>query len=913
MSGSRNDGVKVRIAISKRGDRGHSKNMKMTWGELRDRLASPVVDRKYTLPEYLELPTDRQNKLKDVGSFTGGPFEDGLRRKISLQYRSVLTLDIDSATSRQIRYLKSGLSDACEFEFFGSTTRKHSKKKPRWRLVFPMTRRVELDEYAPLSRIVASTVFETIQESMDAVDDVSFRPAQIMYWPSHCKDALFETLHNEGRLLDPDAVLDGCGFDWTDWTKLPFSEKRGQKRPSGEKAEHPHEKPGYIGAFCRAYSIEDAIDAFLPEIYSPGDEHSLKPRYTYMHGTSSNGAVVEDDGLFLYSHHGSDPCAEQLVNAFDMVRIHLYGELDSDAPFDATPTELPSFKAMVKMLKNDEATIAELDDDYHEYQGPTFQDLGDEDDDEDEPPRKKDKKSKKTAESHVDVEEDEEPKKKSGPDLSLLRQSVLEAPDFPVDLLGPFWAERIRFWAKAKSAPVDYPATALLVGAAALIGNSRRVAVHPEWVEPCILWGAVVGTPSSKKSPALDPIAAAFTELERDWIAPYQEELREWEAAKRIADKKRKIWEAKLDEQLALLDEGRIDELPEEFQTMPAECSAGNRPVPRRARVSDTTMEALLYNLSGNPRGFMAQHDELSAWYSSFTRYSGSSSTSDRAMWLEAFGGRSKVIDRVKHLDKPVSVPSFAVSLLGGIQPDRLGDFMKASDDGLQARFLYAWPEPIKIEYSLVEEEDTGSVNALRSLAELDMAIDKAGYPLPDVLPMSTKAREHFLRWSEARSEREKFESGLAAGAFGKSEGIVARLALVLEHLWWCADMFSDAQEPQRVSLKAVKAAIRLREDYFKPMQLRVFSHGSDDVRSDSQRILAWIVSNKLSEVTVRDVYKKVPRMYKKDQQAIKNMLNELVEAKWLQIADIDRSAKGGRPTARFIVSERALRAVKAA
>ncbi|MGZ7305262.1 DNA primase, partial [Streptococcus pyogenes] len=85
----------------------------------------------------------------------------------------------------------------------------------------------------------------------------------------------------------------------------------------------------------------------LPDCYASADDYSQKPRYTYLKGTSTSGAVVEDDGLFLYSHHGSDPCADMLVNAFDLVRIHLFGELDEDSPKETPPTKWPSYKRMI--------------------------------------------------------------------------------------------------------------------------------------------------------------------------------------------------------------------------------------------------------------------------------------------------------------------------------------------------------------------------------------------------------------------------------------------------------------------------------------------------------------------------------------------------------------------------------------
>ncbi len=137
----------------------------------------------------------------------------------------------------------------------------------------------------------------------------------------------------------------------------------------------PRTKAGVIGAFCRAYSIPDVIDKFLPDKYTHGDAEGGKPRYTYTTGTTANGAIVEDDGLFLYSYHSTDPTCDILCNAFDLVRIHRFGHLDEDVAEDAKPGSLPSFKAMIELAANDENAAAEFSEG---VAAESFEDLNDE-------------------------------------------------------------------------------------------------------------------------------------------------------------------------------------------------------------------------------------------------------------------------------------------------------------------------------------------------------------------------------------------------------------------------------------------------------------------------------------------------------------------------------------------------------
>ena len=89
----------------------------------------------------------------------------------------------------------------------------------------------------------------------------------------------------------------------------------------------PLTKEGLIGAFCRTYSIEAAIETFLIDVYLPC---SVPDRYTYAGGSTAAGLVLYDD-KFAYSNHGTDPASGKLCNAFDLVRIHKFGELDEDA------------------------------------------------------------------------------------------------------------------------------------------------------------------------------------------------------------------------------------------------------------------------------------------------------------------------------------------------------------------------------------------------------------------------------------------------------------------------------------------------------------------------------------------------------------------------------------------------------
>ena len=157
-------------------------------------------------------------------------------------------------------------------------------------------------------------------------------------------------------MLNPDTIL-ARYKDWRDTSEWPMSSRQSEivKRTIAKQAD-PLEKEGMVGAFCRAYTIEEAIDTFISDIYKPS---AMAGRYDYIPADSSAGVVIYDD-KFAYSHHATDPACGHLMNAFDVVRVHKFGSLDDKAKVDTPPTKLPSYKAMVDFAIKDEKVKLQL-------------------------------------------------------------------------------------------------------------------------------------------------------------------------------------------------------------------------------------------------------------------------------------------------------------------------------------------------------------------------------------------------------------------------------------------------------------------------------------------------------------------------------------------------------------------------
>lgn len=316
----------------------------MSLSELYAKLATPVRSTE-TLAQYLSASKAKRDNLKDVGGFIGGKMFNGIRKAGYVEYRDLVTLDMDSIPSGQTeqvtnRLLSLGVS-VCVY-----STRKHSPDAPRLRAVLPLNRSVSADEYEPVARKVA----QIISAEMQWYDRTTFDVSRIMYWPSVSSDSQYVYKWAGGNLIDVDAILN-MYCDWRNFAEWPKCPTEDMSHAPATKQEDPLEKKGIVGAFCRVYSIKEAMDKFIPDVYIPAGEN----RYTYSRGSTTGGAIVYDN-KYLYSHHATDPACDTLCNSFDLVRIHLFGSLDESAK-EGTPThKLPSFSKM-KELAIDDATV----------------------------------------------------------------------------------------------------------------------------------------------------------------------------------------------------------------------------------------------------------------------------------------------------------------------------------------------------------------------------------------------------------------------------------------------------------------------------------------------------------------------------------------------------------------------------
>lgn len=318
------------------------KNTELKWSELLDKMSATVRSSE-TMAEYKALNRNQQSDRKDVGGFVGGYLNNGSRSDVL--FRSVLCLDADFADADL--WPDWTLLYGCAAAVY--STRKHTPEKPRLRLVVPLSRNVSPDEYQAVGRRVASVL------GIDKFDDTSYTPGRVMYWPSTCADGEFFFDSLDGPILDPDGVL-STYVDWRDVSAWPMSSRVADVvKKTAAKQQDPLTKGGLVGAFCRAYTIHEAIETYIPT-YQPC---TVPNRYTYTEGSTAAGVVTYDD-KFSYSHHATDPASGQLVNAWDLVRLHKFHDLDDDTDPDTPASSRPSYRAMNKLATEDRRVTAQI-------------------------------------------------------------------------------------------------------------------------------------------------------------------------------------------------------------------------------------------------------------------------------------------------------------------------------------------------------------------------------------------------------------------------------------------------------------------------------------------------------------------------------------------------------------------------
>jgi predicted P-loop ATPase len=329
-------------------------NKTITFDELKERL-KVTIRTPESAEEYAKFNKAKRDAVKDHGGFVAGALKGGRRKVDTVELRSMVALDGDRIDKA---FLENYEANA-PYTSLLYTTHSSTDDDPRVRLVYPLTRDVTPEEFVAVSRYLAQML------GIDYFDECSYLPNQLMYWPSTPSNGSFVFLDVEKEWLDPDEVL-ASHPEWTDPTRLPTSSRESRANTTtSAKVQDPLDKEGAVGFFNRAFfPIGRAIEKFLSDVYEPTDNEN---RWHYIQSSSMAGVEIIEGGKFVYSHHAKDPAYLKLCNAFDLVRIHKFGDDDVKKSFNAM-CELAMQNEEVKRIAMEEK-LAQAEADFNATDG----------------------------------------------------------------------------------------------------------------------------------------------------------------------------------------------------------------------------------------------------------------------------------------------------------------------------------------------------------------------------------------------------------------------------------------------------------------------------------------------------------------------------------------------------------------
>jgi hypothetical protein len=442
-----------------------------------------------------------------------------------------------------------------------------------------------------------------------------------------------------------------------------------------------------------------------------------------------------------------------------------------------------------------------------------------------------------------------------------------QLPEFPLDILP---APVKRYVEKtALSMGCDGNAFAMCLLAAASGAISHEFKIRPmqtgDWMERPNLWLAMIGDPSQKKSPMMQAAMDPLRVIERDRAHKFVSEFAEWNAREKARSK------AKGDEK---------DEVWDDEPKAPPRLLAG-----------DATYEKLARLMSRSPNGMLAHFDELAGLLGGFGRYNGGGGK-DRGFYLTAWSGGPYSYDRAtggeggKGLE--IKIDNCSLSIVGGIQMDRLRDFADIAADGLLQRFL-----PVIVTRSELPQE----IDCDSGRADYGALIQRCVTAQPATVVLSAEARGVFAELRAHLHELSKASKGLAKGFsefIAKLSGYSLRIALVLHVI----------HEPERASRfldgKTARDAARLVKDFIIPHALECYRRFEEASHGDRLKIIAsYLLTARDRNGNPKETF--VPSDFTNNVAVARNMtlreieelLSPFVAADWLDELDNSEKVRG--------------------
>jgi hypothetical protein len=486
------------------------------------------------------------------------------------------------------------------------------------------------------------------------------------------------------------------------------------------------------------------------------------------------------------------------------------------------------------------------------------------------------------------------------PEPAKLLDAQIEPPaSFPATFLPAPFSDFACDIADRMQCPLDFTAIPLIISAATAIGKYFRLApkANDDWTERPCLWGGVISDSALKKSPAVIEALLPFRWLLNEFDKRHKSELEEYKEALSRAEYAKRCWKE------------ACNKAAKGGKEMPERPAQPTEPQLRRLMTSDTTQEELVELMVQNPRGLLLFRDELSGWFASFNQYRPGA---DRQFFLECHAGGSYYKDRKSG---SAYIDELYLNIFGGVQPDTVKKVLAGGDvDGMTARFsLLVWPDRFSGFQYVDRQPDLKARRKTESVMKRLIELDPEAFFGPNrpgivrALRFDEQAQEIFVHWYTDNQLRlnELYQRGESRGFLahlGKYPGLFARLAIVHHLVRYVSD---ETSSPTLVDATTAVAVESFIHEYLEPHARRIYRHlGGDPSRQNAQRIAQWLLHNPATtQFTARDIRRK-DWAGLTDQDDVNRALDYLDNvAGWIRCTDVPTTARGGRPTSRYLVN----------
>lgn len=370
---------------------------------------------------------------------------------------------------------------------------------------------------------------------------------------------------------------------------------------------------------------------------------------------------------------------------------------------------------------------------------------------------------------------------------------------FPVHVLPAKIARLVNRSHEVFCFPPEFTGLMVLVVFATAIGNAFRIRFKSGFVQPAILFAAIIGRPNSAKSPVFSFTTAVLRRREKVLYKEYKDAKDRYDAYEELSAAERK-----------------------EKEKPP-------KPINKQLITSDATLEGIYEACRNNPKGMVFMADELMSWFQSISKYnSGNDIPHYLSLWSGYDISTTRKTERI-YITKP------HLCICGGIQQGIIRNLFKGDNsfNGLPDRFLYSqiaeFTVPMKTLEEIEEEIVTDYETAVERLLDIPFTIED-GSSSTVILDMTGEARNEFMAWANGDMHRTRLleEQGESyIGALGKADLTCMRLALIIQMMRWAL----DEADCDAVDEESMQAAIVLTE-YFKKQTERVFRLAVDhDIR----------------------------------------------------------------------------------